>query len=146
MLSTGVPAGIFSALSFGAGDFAGAVAAPIGADDPDPRVALIGDVPVAAPIAHIQDAWVDLFEHAEFNGRRLSIIGTKDENIRDYARIAVQGGTFDNIVTVLTGSQVRSLASSEGGTVGTPSSFPEARTVSLPADRPVTLTIAVAAW
>ena len=49
-------------------------------------------------------------------------------------------------ITVLAGSAVRSVASSDGGTVGTTSAIPEARTVALPAGRPVTLTFDVSAW
>jgi hypothetical protein len=49
----------------------------------------------AGIITNIQDAWVDLYEDDRFSGRRLSIIGTKDENLPDYGRIAVQGGTFN---------------------------------------------------
>jgi hypothetical protein len=47
----------------------------------------------------IQDAWIDLYEDHEFGGRRLSIIGTRDENLPDYARIAVQGASFNEKVS-----------------------------------------------
>ncbi len=53
----------------------------------------------APPITLVQDGWIDLFEHSKFAGRRLTILGTKDENIADYGRISVQGSTFDDIVS-----------------------------------------------
>lgn len=52
-----------------------------------------------APITQIQDAWVDLYEHPDFQGRRLSIIGLKDEDLPDYDRISVQGSTFEDKVS-----------------------------------------------
>lgn len=53
----------------------------------------------AAPVTQAQDAWIDLFEHPEYNGRRLTLLGTKDDSLRDYDHIAVQGGTFNDLVS-----------------------------------------------
>lgn len=53
----------------------------------------------AAPITAMQDAWVELYEHTDFAGRRLTIVGNKDENLTDYDRIHVQGATFNDIVS-----------------------------------------------
>jgi hypothetical protein len=46
-----------------------------------------------------QHAWVDLFEHDGFKGRRLSIVGTQPAGIADYTQINVQGDNFDDSVS-----------------------------------------------
>lgn len=53
----------------------------------------------AAEITAVQEAWIDLFEHARYAGRRLSIIGTRDEKLPDYDRIAVQCATFNDMIS-----------------------------------------------
>ena len=53
----------------------------------------------AAAVATPGEAWVDLFEHTGFAGRRLSIIGTKDSAIRHYGKISVQGTAFDDLIS-----------------------------------------------
>lgn len=53
----------------------------------------------APPVTAVQDAWIELYEHSRFAGRRLSIIGTRDENLPDYDRIAAQCATFNDMVS-----------------------------------------------
>ncbi len=53
----------------------------------------------AAAITGINDAWVDMFEHDRFAGRRLSIIGKRDSRIPHFGRISVQGSAFENKVS-----------------------------------------------
>jgi hypothetical protein len=58
------------------------------------------DVPASeAAIARIDDAWIDLFEHPNFRGQRLSIAGLTDTEIRDYSRIHVQDCGFSDRVS-----------------------------------------------
>ena len=44
------------------------------------------------------EAWVDLFEHRDYGGRFLSLVGAA-RNIPDYGKIQVQGAQFDNKVS-----------------------------------------------
>ncbi len=53
----------------------------------------------AAAVTTPGEGWVDLFEHARFAGRRLSIIGKKDSTIPDYGKISVQGAAFDDLIS-----------------------------------------------
>jgi hypothetical protein len=51
------------------------------------------------PITEVRHAWVDLFEHRKYAGRRLSIIGWKGHAIRHFGEISVQGSAFENRVS-----------------------------------------------
>lgn len=53
----------------------------------------------APPITRIGDAWIDLFEHRKFAGRRLSIIGRQNHALRHFGEIAVQGSAFEEKVS-----------------------------------------------
>lgn len=54
----------------------------------------------AAPITAPADAWIDLFDHADFQGRRLRVRGEDaDGNHREYASIAVEGASFNDAVS-----------------------------------------------
>jgi YD repeat-containing protein len=44
-------------------------------------------------------AWVDLFEHHDFAGRRLTIIGERDAAIPDYGKVGAQGRSFAGIAS-----------------------------------------------
>lgn len=58
------------------------------------------EVPVnAAPITQPRDAWVDLYEHRGFKGRRLSVLGKLGTSFSDYGKIRVQGKGFGNQVS-----------------------------------------------
>lgn len=58
------------------------------------------DVPRSdAVITDIDDAWVDLYEHANFQGRRLSVLGRQDTKIERYKKISVEGKGFGNKVS-----------------------------------------------
>jgi hypothetical protein len=50
-------------------------------------------------ITGIKDAWIDLFEHRGYSGRRLSIIGWKGHAIRHFGEVSVQGSAFENKVS-----------------------------------------------
>ncbi|NIR45386.1 MAG: hypothetical protein GWN99_13290 [Gemmatimonadetes bacterium] len=54
-----------------------------------------------APIDSIDEAWVDLYEHKAFHGRRLSVLGRQDEVIRNYKKIRVEGKGFGDKVSSL---------------------------------------------
>jgi hypothetical protein len=51
------------------------------------------------PVADVSDAWIDLFEHKEFRGRRLTILGDLDERIPDYEKVRVQDRDFGDAVS-----------------------------------------------
>lgn len=55
--------------------------------------------PSAPPVTRLKDAWIDLFEHADFTGRRLSIYGEHDHEIPDYHGIRVQDKAFGDKVS-----------------------------------------------
>lgn len=58
------------------------------------------DVPAGAPpVTRLRDAWIDLFEHPGFTGRRLSIYGERDHEIPDYHKIRVQDKSFGDKVS-----------------------------------------------
>lgn len=50
-------------------------------------------------IESIDEAWIDLYEHKAFRGRRLSILGRQDEAIRNYKKISVEGKDFGDKVS-----------------------------------------------
>jgi hypothetical protein len=56
---------------------------------PDPAVAL----------TDVRDAWIDLYEHDSFRGRRLTVYGQGEATIPDYSRIFVEDGDFDRQVS-----------------------------------------------
>ncbi len=56
---------------------------------PDPETA----------ITDMRQAWIELYEHDTFRGRRLGIAGTDESSIPDYRAIYVQGGDFDDKVS-----------------------------------------------
>jgi hypothetical protein len=59
-----------------------------------------GDHPASAPvITDIEDGWVDLYEHPDFRGQRLTIAGTADAEIPDYGAIQVQDCGFSDRVS-----------------------------------------------
>ncbi|MGH7553680.1 MAG: hypothetical protein ACREMQ_11705, partial [Longimicrobiales bacterium] len=51
--------------------------------------------PVVAP----DRAWIELFEHAGFHGRRLTIRGVRNSRLEDYGNILVDGSGFDDKVS-----------------------------------------------
>jgi hypothetical protein len=53
----------------------------------------------ASAVTEFEDAWIELYEHPDFRGRCLSIVGTNQSTIRDYSRIFVDGGDFDDVVS-----------------------------------------------
>jgi hypothetical protein len=58
------------------------------------------DTPLTAiPIDDIEQGWVDLFEHPNFRGQRLTISGTQDSAIPDYGEIFVQDSGFSDRVS-----------------------------------------------
>ncbi len=50
-------------------------------------------------ISKISNAWVDLYEHNNFNGRSLSLFGRKDAKIQNYSNILVEGSSFNDKVS-----------------------------------------------
>lgn len=50
-------------------------------------------------ITQRKDSWIDLFERGGFQGRCLSLVGTRDAALLDYSRIRVQGSAFDDAVS-----------------------------------------------
>jgi hypothetical protein len=58
------------------------------------------DIPATAAAVHdIEQGWIDLFEHPNFRGQRLSISGTQDANIGNYGSIFVQDCGFSDRVS-----------------------------------------------
>lgn len=58
------------------------------------------DLPITAPaITDLADAWIDLFEHKAFRGRRLTILGNRDATIPSYDKILVQDRAFGDAVS-----------------------------------------------
>jgi len=57
-------------------------------------------IPDDAPaIDAVEHGWIELYEHPNFKGRRLTILGTQDGELTDYRKLAVQGGRLDNQVS-----------------------------------------------
>ena len=52
----------------------------------------------APTITKVSEAWVDLYEHTRYAGRRLSIIG-KRAGIEHFGNISVQGWSFEDIIS-----------------------------------------------
>jgi len=50
-------------------------------------------------IHDLRDAWVELYEHDGFRGKRLSIYGNRHAEITDYRRIFVDNGDFNDAVS-----------------------------------------------
>jgi hypothetical protein len=50
-------------------------------------------------IGAFTEAWIDLFDHTDFQGRRLRVRGRTGADHRDYGRIAVEGRSFDDAVS-----------------------------------------------
>ncbi len=50
-------------------------------------------------IHDLKDAWVELYEHDEFRGKRLNRYGDRNGNIPDYSKIFVAGGDFDDSIS-----------------------------------------------
>ncbi|MDF1545678.1 MAG: hypothetical protein P1R58_11315, partial [bacterium] len=46
-------------------------------------------------IRRLTDAWIEFYEHDNFEGRRLSLKGSRDAEIPDYSRLVVQGKGFN---------------------------------------------------
>ena len=57
--------------------------------EPDPSV----------PVSSIASAWIELYEHENFRGRRLTILGRGESSFRDYSKISVQGSGFNDRVS-----------------------------------------------
>jgi hypothetical protein len=55
---------------------------------PDPKL-FTPDV-----IGSLDDAWVDMFYHDTFRGRRIGLVGPSDARIADFSKLAVQGLSF----------------------------------------------------
>ena len=53
----------------------------------------------AAGITRMDDAWIELFEHHQFLGRRLTLLGLQDTSIPNYKNISVQGAGFNDAVS-----------------------------------------------
>ncbi|NIM52304.1 MAG: hypothetical protein GTO22_24175 [Gemmatimonadales bacterium] len=53
----------------------------------------------ASVVTDLADAWVDLYEHDKFRGRRLSVYGTDEAAIANYREIYVQDGDFNERVS-----------------------------------------------
>ncbi|HSG81505.1 MAG TPA: hypothetical protein VLC48_04585 [Gemmatimonadota bacterium] len=47
----------------------------------------------------LTDAWIELFEHKDFEGRRLTVLGRSESKIEDYDKVRVQGGSFNDKVS-----------------------------------------------
>ncbi len=47
----------------------------------------------------IKDAWIELYEHDEFRGKRLNLYGDRTASISDYSKIFVAGGDFDDTIS-----------------------------------------------
>lgn len=54
---------------------------------------------VKPKITDTREAWVDLYEHDNFSGRCLSLRGKKFTSFRNYSRISVHGGAFNDKVS-----------------------------------------------
>ena len=52
----------------------------------------------APAITKISEAWVDMYEHTRYAGRRLSIVG-KRAGIKHFGNISVQGWSFEDMVS-----------------------------------------------
>ena len=50
-------------------------------------------------IDRMEQAWVELFEHSEYRGRRLTIHGDHNHAIGDYKKIFVRGDAFGDVVS-----------------------------------------------
>jgi hypothetical protein len=50
-------------------------------------------------VTALEHGWIELHEHEQFRGRRLTIHGDCDSLIEDYSRIVVQDGDFDRTVS-----------------------------------------------
>ena len=50
-------------------------------------------------VTRLEDGWIELHEHEEFRGRRLTIHGDCDSLLEDYSKITVQDGDFDRTVS-----------------------------------------------
>jgi len=58
------------------------------------------ETPNTAPeVTDPRHGWIDLFEHRQFAGRRLSLLGGRGGRIPHYGKITVQGSTFENLVS-----------------------------------------------
>jgi hypothetical protein len=47
----------------------------------------------------LADAWIELFEHKDLEGRRLTVRGRSESKIEDYNKVRVQGGSFNDKVS-----------------------------------------------
>jgi len=54
---------------------------------------------LASPIESIDAAWIDLFEHVHFKGRRLSIRAAEATDLHNYAGVFGQGKRFNNKIS-----------------------------------------------
>lgn len=52
-----------------------------------------------AVVTDLDDAWIELFEHDRFRGRRLTIRGRRLSRLENYASIFVEGSNFENRVS-----------------------------------------------
>ena len=50
-------------------------------------------------IHKLENAWVELYEHDEFRGKRLNLYGERNATIPDYSKIFVAGGDFDDTIS-----------------------------------------------
>ena len=50
-------------------------------------------------IKDIRNAWVDLYEYANFGGRVMSLVSEKGSALADYRRISVQGRAFNDVAS-----------------------------------------------
>lgn len=50
-------------------------------------------------ISDVSEAWIELYEHDEFRGKRLMIYGNQQADIPNYGQIFVDGGDFDDRVS-----------------------------------------------
>ena len=56
--------------------------------------------PLPGSIVETLDAaWIDLFEHIDFDGKRLSMLGADSADLRDYNRVYGQGMRFNNSIS-----------------------------------------------